>query len=409
MPNQLTKDLEILFEEVVEGYDADCVISKAVEKRYPEPKAMQRAGETLYVSQDYQATSVDGLDISAAANTDLIQRMIPLTFRQPRNVKYELDAKEMRDDLHKRRMGEAARRHLAGHIDQAIYDLVAQRAGIVIKKVGAFTWDDAANAEVQLFMRGIASNRDKKLFLNPVDYLSVAKDLGNRSYVPDLTKTAIEQARVPNIGSFETYRTDNVSNVVAPTAAVTGITVLATASHTPSAMTGDIPTDNRQMTLTLAGANLANLKNGDAFTLPGVNAVHMETKSDTGQPFTFRILSGGGTASVVVTPAPVLTGPYQNVTAAPTAGMAVTVLNTATKPVNVFWKQGAVELLYGRLAFPTGEGPQVMTATTKQGVPLLMSYSFNHLTGKTSVRFTVMFGTAVLCPEHCGIVIANQV
>jgi hypothetical protein len=50
-----------------------------------------------------------------------------------------------------------------------------------------------------------------------------------------------------------------------------------------------------------------------------------------------------------------------------------------------------------------------MTATTKQGVPLIMSYSFNHLTGKTTCRFTTLYATAVRSPEHCGIIVANQV
>ena len=53
-------------------------------------------------------------------------------------------------------------------------------------------------------------------------------------------------------------------------------------------------------------------------------------------------------------------------------------------------------------------GAKVMTATSKNGVPLIMSYAFNHLTGVVSTRFTATYATTVLEPELCGLIIANQ-
>jgi hypothetical protein len=76
--------------------------------------------------------------------------------------------------------------------------------------------------------------------------------------------------------------------------------------------------------------------------------------------------------------------------------------------VNVFWSQGAVALDYGRLEFPQGTGAQVMTATTKQGVPLVMVAQMNAQTGKLFVRHTTMYAASVLDPEKCGIILANQ-
>lgn len=107
MPNSLTKDLEIMFEEYIEGYDHACVISMEAETSYPKPQDMQRAGDVFYKPQNYHASVVTGLDVSAAQKTDLIQRMVPTVFRSPDNVVYQLDAKEMRDPEHKKRMGSA--------------------------------------------------------------------------------------------------------------------------------------------------------------------------------------------------------------------------------------------------------------------------------------------------------------
>lgn len=409
MPNALTKDLEIMFEEYIEGYDANCVVSMEAEKSFPNPTDMQRAGDVFYKPQNYHANVVTGLDISAAARTDVIQRQVPTVFRQPDNVLFELNARELRDPEHKKRMGEAAAKRLAAEIDKNLYSTVAAQAAIVVKKTGALAWTDGAQAEALMLSRGIGSGRDRKLFLNPFDYKDVAQDLGNRAYLGDRSKDAYERSKVPDIAGFKTFRTDNVANI-AGIGTVSGTTLGAVASYTVSAMTGDLPTDNRRMSITVAGANIANIKNGDSFQIANVNAVHQVDKSDTGQPMTFRVISGGGTANLVISPAIVASGPYQNVTAAGANGAAITFLNTSTvaRPANVFWADGVVALDYGRLAFPTGQGAEVMTATTKNGVPLIMSYNFNHLTGIVTCRCTTLYATTVLDPEQCGIILANQ-
>lgn len=407
MANALAKDLELMFENFVEGFDAECVISRAAETSYPSPKTMQRAGDVFYKKQNYHAAVVTGLDVSAATRTDVIERFVPTVYRSPDNVIYELDAKELRDPDHMRKMGDASALRLAAEVDKNLYAAVAAQSSIIVKKVGALSWDDGAQAEALMISRGISS-RDLKLFMNPFDYKDVAKDLGNRAYLGDRNLSAYERSKVPDIANFATFRTDNVANLAA-IGTVTSTTVTSNTSHTVTAMTGDLPTDNRYGVLPVSGANIANIKNGDCFTIANVNAVHMIDKSDTGQPMTFRVISGAGTGSLTVTPKIVTSGPYQNVTAQAAAGAALTFLNTATKSVNAFWAQGAVTLDYGRLEFPQGMGAEVMTATTKNGVPLVMVAQINAQTGKVFVRATTLYAATVLDPEKAGLILANQV
>lgn len=407
MPNALAKDLELMFETFVDGFDAACVISQEAETSYPDPKSLQRTGDVFYKKQNYQASIVTGLDVSAATRTDVIERFVPTTYRSPDNVIFELDARELRDPNHLKRMGDAAGLRLAAEIDKNLYAAVAAQAGIVIKKVGSFSWDDAATAEAVMLSRGISA-ANKKIFLNPMDYRDVAKDLGNRAYLGDRSKDAYERSKVPDLATFAAFRTDNMINL-AGVGTVTGTTVTANTAHTVTAMTGDLPTDNRSGTLGVSGANIANIKNGDAFTIAGVNAVHNIDKSDSGNLMTFRVISGGGTGTLTVSPKIVTTGPYQNVTAQASAGAAITFLNTSTKPVNAFWSQGAVALDYGKLAFPAGTGMEVMTSNTKNGVPLVMVAQSNAQTGKLFVRYTTLYAASVLDPEKCGIIIANQI
>lgn len=407
MANSLTKDLEIMFENYIEGYDAACVISMEADTSYPAPQSMQRAGDVFYRPQNYHANVVTGLDVSGATKTDVIQRMVPTVYRTPDNVVYQLDAKEMRDPEHMKQMGSAASTRLAAEIDKNLYSTVAAQAGIVVKKVGALTWDDGAQAEALMISRGIGAGRDRKLFLNPFDHKDIAKDLGNRAYLGDTSLSAYERSKVPDIAGFKTFRTDNVANVTVTGTVTSTLVNGAGQALTVAAMDGDLPKDNRRMVLNCDGANVANVKVGDVFTLPTVNAVHQIDKSDTGQLMTFRVLANNAGA-LTITPAIITSGPYQNVTNAPADNAALTFLNTATKPANVFWAQGAVALDYGKLAFPTDQGAKVMTGTTKNGVPLIMSYEFNHLTGITTARFTTLYATTVLDPEQCGLILANQ-
>lgn len=408
MANNLAQAVEIAFEEVIEGFDAECVMSREVMTRYPDQVTMQRAGDVEHLSQDYSASVVTGLDLTSADRTDVIDRKVPITYRSPDNVIFELDALEMRDNTHLQRMGVAARKALAGSIETALMTEVNSRGGIVVAKTGDFTWDMAAEAEASLIERGVTAGMDRKMFLNARDAVKVSKDLGNRAYIGDLSKGAYERSKLPPIANFSTFRTDQMTNSVITGTVTTVLVNGASQALTVAAMTGGgAVQDNRSMTLNTDGANAAAVKAGDSFTLANVYSVHFVTKQSTGQLQTFRVLANSSGA-LTITPAIVTSGPYQNVTASPADNLQLTFLNTATRAINPFWSEDACVLSFGKLAFPSGQGAQVMNATTKQGVPIVVSYGFNHITGKMTARFTTLYGVAVLQPEKCGFVVANQ-
>lgn len=408
MANSLTKDLEIMFENLIEGFDHSCVISREATTSYPGGVAMQRSNDVFYRPQNYLFNIVTGVDISGQVDTDLIQRQVPTTFRSPDNARYSLNILEARDPEHMARAGTGMALQLAAEIDKNLYNKVAEEAAIVVKKVGALTWDDVGTAEALLLSRGAENAASRKLFMNPFDYKDVVKDLGNRAYLGDMAKDAYSRSKVPPIQTFDTFRTGNQSTL-AVIGTVSGTTVTANTSHTITAMTGDLPTDNRYGTLGVSGVNIANIKNGDAFTIAGVNAVHNIDKGDTGQLMTFRVISGGGTATLTISPKIVSAGPYRNVSAQAAAAAAITFLNTAAKPVNVFWADGAVALDFGSTRWENDAGVKVMTSTTQNGVPISMIYSQGNLSGSLQIRAVTRYATTVLDPERCGLILANQV
>lgn len=93
------------------------------------------------------------------------------------------------------------------------------------------------------------------------------------------------------------------------------------------------------------------LRAGDIFTAAGCFSVNPVTKNSTGQLMQFVVLSdtssdGSGNATISVSPAIITAGPFQNVTASPTNGGALTVSGTASTSYarNLAWHQDAFEL-----------------------------------------------------------------
>jgi hypothetical protein len=147
--------------------------------------------------------------------------------------------------------------------------------------------------------------------------------------------------------------------------------------------------------------------------------VHHITKQDTGQSKTFRInrivTGAGGSGTVEITPPIISNGGatnaeamYQNVSATPANGAAITFLNTATAYANPFWQGDALQILPGRLAPAPESGLAVMRGTTDQGFELVMTRQgeINQLT--TKYRVDAIWGTLAAQPEMMGIELFSQ-
>ncbi|EON3410401.1 P22 phage major capsid protein family protein [Escherichia coli] len=417
MANQLAKDLEIMFENYVEGFEAACVVSRNAKKFRPGDTAMQRAGDVLYRPQHYHMNIEEGLDLSSKTPTALVQRLVPSVFKEPKNILYTLDAREMRDPEHKTEAGRAAGMRLAAQIDSDLISMVTQRATNVVAipasengSRGLALWNGAADIDATMTAIGVPQGINRRSFWNPFNYKDLAGELGHRAYAQGATLTAYEKAQIPPVASFDSYKTDISGRL--PKGSAESLTVSGQPEHKVEAKDSNgMPVDNRQGTITVSASGL---QVGDAFTIAGVNSVHQITKDTTGQPQVFRVLAVSRT-TVTISPkilpvenADVASRPYANVDAKPAASAAITILNKNAAPANLFWADGSVELMYGKLAFPTGQGPQVMTATTEQGATLIMSYAFDHIKGVTTARFTTLYGCSVLVPEYTGIVIAGQ-
>lgn len=420
--NAFNKEERIAFENILEGFQDALVLSRAASVYNTDSLTMERASDTIWRPQPYVAQSFTGTDMTSNFK-DYVQLSVPATLGFSKSVPWTLTAKELRDALQEQRLGEAGKQKLASDINVALMNVAAQQGTLVVKRTTAATgFDDVALMDAIMNEQGVQAF-DRFAAFSSRDYNNMASNLAGRGTMNGKPVTAYEKAYVGNVSGFETFKLDYANRLTAAagvTVTVNGANQYYTPKATSTAGTGEVSNvDNRYQNLTIAVTS-GTVKVGDCFTIAGVNAVHHITKGDTGQLKTFRvtaIVSGGGGSGVVQISPPIISGTggtdaeleYQNVTATPANGAAITWLNTAAAYVNPFWQKDALELLPGRYAVPEDAGTAVMRASTDQGIELVMQKFYDINTMKTKYRLDTLFGVVNKQPEMSGIILFSQV
>ncbi|MFX7354837.1 P22 phage major capsid protein family protein [Acinetobacter baumannii] len=417
MSNSFSKEERVAFEEMLESFQDQLVLSKLVNKYRMSGVEAERSNNTIWRPMPYIATSYDGMDQTGNFK-DKTQLSVPATIGYKKSSPWILDAQELRDQLQENRLGDAAKQKLASDINVAVTKVASLQGTLVVKRTGAATgFDDVALADAIMNEQGIPMN-DRRIALATRDYNSMAGDLAKRQNVVGKVQTAYDRAYIGDVAGFDAFKLDYSERLGAATA--TGVTIGAANQFyvpkaTSTAATGEVGNvDNRYQTITVAVTGGA-LKEGDAFTITGVESVHQITKQATGQLKTFRVVKVNSATSIVISP-PIISAQggseaekqYQNVSATPANDAVITMLNTATAYANPFWHRDAIELIPARYAVPANAGAAVMRATTDQGIELVFQKQYDINTMKTKYRLDTMFGVVMVNPEMAGIELFNQ-
>lgn len=146
------------------------------------------------------------------------------------------------------------------------------------------------------------------------------------------------------------------------------------------------------------------IKAGTIVTFSGTNGVNPQTRSDNGyvQQFvatTTTTADGGGAMTLVVSPTPVLTGAFQNVTALPTGTVTPLGASLATTKNALAFHRDAFMLATIPLPLPGGvvEAAQAMAKDTR--VPVRMVTQYDIHTDQWITRFDTAIASAVLYPQ----------
>lgn len=422
MANSFNKEERVAFENILEGFQDALVMSKNVAIFNSDSQEMERSLNTIWRPQPYILNTFTGTDQTSNFG-DYTQLAVPATLGFQRSAPWRLSATELRDALQEQRLGAAAHQRLASNINIDVMNVACLQGSLVVKRTVAATgFDDVAVCDAVMNEQGILMD-DRKLALSTRDYNGMASNLAGRQTMQGRPETAYDKAYVGNVASFDTFKLDYGYRLTAA-AGVTVTMAAANQYYTPQATansgngSGVINIDNRFQTISIAVTS-GTVKIGDAFTIAGVNAVHHITKQDTGYLKTFRITAivtgAGGTGTVTITP-PIISAQgatnaelqYQNVTATPANGAAITFLNTVNAFCNPFWSKDAIELLPGRYAVPEDAGVAVMRASTDQGIELVMQKFYDINTMLTKYRIDTLYGVVNKQPEMSGIMLFNQ-
>jgi hypothetical protein len=365
----------------------------------------------------------DGSDITGLIS-ETNQLAVPANIGFRKNVPKIMDENDIKRGTRETSVAEAAMIALASQINIDVATLICYQGSNFVKRtVSATGFDDVAEIDNMLNSIGVPMD-GRYLALSSANYNKMASNLAARQTMNEMPTKAYKKAYVGEVCNFETFKLDWSLSLTASTAS--SVTVNgANQSYTPvsdeTTLVGVIKKDNRFQTINLTvGSGV--LKAGDSITFAGVNSVHMQTKGDTGNPKTFRIISapaGGGTGAYVIAPPIISNGTgggvvsdagarYRNVTATPANGAAVTILNTATKSINPFWLKNSIELIASKVALPKDAGVSVVSTTLKNGLAVTMSKQADIKTYKTIYRWDTAYGIVNLNPEMNGIILFDQ-
>jgi hypothetical protein len=420
--NAFLKFEQMMFDEVLEGFDDQLVIAKGAEF-YTPPSAqdMERGADTIWRPMPYIATSYNGIDQTGNFG-DILQMAVPVQVAQHKAVPGLMTSKNLRDKSQLMKFGKAAKQKLASDINLALLQTAALLGSIVSKRtVAASGYDDLADIDALMTEIGVDTN-ERLAFYSSRDYNKMAGNLAARATMTGKPTNAYEKAYVGEVANIDTYKNDQtyyLNAATAVTVTVNGANQYWVPASSSTDTLGNVTNvDNRFQNLTVTVTS-STIKVGDAFTIAGVNSVHAITKQDTGQLKTFRvtkIVSGAGGSGVIqITPAIISGGGgsraelmYQNVTATPANGAAITFLNTVKASANPFFKRGALELIPGSFVVDPEDGWMSMSAETELGIKI--TYTRQGLIDNLNVkyRWDIDFGVGAVNTEMMGIQLFSQ-
>lgn len=416
MANSLTSVEQIAWEYSCEAFENMNVFANNTEIFKPDSGYAELAGQTIRVPYANQMEVTTGLDVTGN-QTDVIDLTVPLsmTASHIKNAYFQLNVQEA---LVERRITDnvkAAVRRLSSTISQSIADKIIDEGALCAGETTDLTdFDDFATAGTMLD-EVEAYAMEKCLFIPPRTAQGLSNQLGMRQTENNRDHKAYEYGELPSINDFRTYKTNSVKQVAAES--VTTVTVNgANQDVDPKAYDSDVTLtqpdvdDIRYQTLTVTNTS-GSLTNGDIFSIAGVNRVGIDSKTDTGELMTFRVISGGGTTSVTISPAIVASGPYQNVSAIPANGAAITAHNTVAATPTVFMTKDAVSLFCSDLNWAELEssaGVVLDTYTTSSGIQVAFIKQGSALTGVVNYRFTTWTNPNIKDPLKCGLILPNQ-
>jgi hypothetical protein len=356
----------------------------------------RKVGASIEVQRRVMFESSSGAALGTA--TDIEERTATVTLDRREKVHFEIDSQAM--TLNVEDMTEKYIRPAMEELAQLVETAIAN----VYTDIGNFTGTPGTTPTTFLTVASTGAvlsklgvpMADRCMFVTAD--ASVALSDGLKGVFPEsIARKAIEEATVGRYGRFDIFESNSLATHTV--GAYGGTPLINGASQDVTyAVGGDT---NTQSLVTDGWTNsITNvLLAGDVITITGVNSVNRRTRVDTGSLQTFTVTANAtsgastGPATLTISPAMIISGPYQTVTAAPADGATITVKTGAagtSHPQNLAFHKNAITLAMAPLDLPE-DGASASRESFK-GVSIRAVRQYDIAADKTIFRFDILFG-----------------
>jgi hypothetical protein len=409
MATNTTLTADIIAREALMHLDNNLVFAKQVYRGYENEFSKKvngyEVGETISIRRPTDFTVRTN---ATMATQDVTEGKVALTVNQRRGVDFEFTSQDLTLNIGElgERVIKPAMIQLANSVDtflSRMYASVPNWVGTSTKKIGSYA--DFAKAPERLDELAVPQDT-RSAILSPSDHWAL---LGSQTslYIQDAAKGAYRKGSLGEIGGVDTLMSQNVLTHTAGTRT----NALIDQSLTTATVSYATVKDTMTQTIHMDGLGTTKtVKKGDVFTIADVYAVNPVTKAPLPFLKQFVVVSDvssdavtTGDADVVVYPALIWTGAFQNV--AVTSG--VTDLND--KVVTWFSAAGAQDrqnLVFHKNAFALVMVPLVkppgavdVSRQSYKGTSVRVIPVYDGTNDVSKWRLDILFGGAAIDPR----------
>lgn len=376
-----------------------------------------KPGSTVKARAPVQFTHRDG---ETASVQDITERSTDVTLQPLLGLDFAVGSTELTtsvgsngsvDKAFKERYLKPAGLKLAALLDYRIGTLMKNSFHQMVGTPGTppATFADLLNAGVPLDRMSVPRDGMRMAAIEPGANASIVAGLSglfnNKEVLGEQYKTGI----IKTGAGLDLAMSQNVpSHTVGPlggTPLVNGANqglINSGATDNPYGATTSLVTDG------WTAAAALRLNQGDTFTIADVFSVNPETKASTGVLQSFLVTAntssdGSGNATIVISPAIIAGGAYQNVTARPADNAAITVTSGAANTTytnNLIWHRDAFTFVSPKQELPGGMDMAYQASLADEGgVSLRFVRGFDITNNKFVSRFDILWGGAVTLPN----------
>lgn len=351
-------------------------------------KSGAKIGNDLKIRLPNQYTVRTGATIQVQ---DTAEESVTLTVATQKGVDMSFSSEELTMDLDdfSKRIIQPAMAVLAAAMEQDAYSMYKNVYNMVDSDAAAIDYLDILDARRKL-IENLAPDSDTfNCQLTPFHVPKLLNDLKSLQNDPRAISSNYREGMVASFAGTDFYQNTHATNHTTGTAVV-GDTLYNVNGANQSGATLTVNTGTTTFLI------------GDVITIAGCNAVHPETKADLGyaQQFVITANSGANATSLSISPAIVLSGAKQNVSAAPTDTGAITKVGggaSATLNTSMLYHKDAFTFATADLVMP--QGVDFASRQVLDGISMRIVRQYDINNDMFPCRLDVLYGYKAIRPQ----------